>query len=270
MKRFISNIYDSLVRLKRRFQLEYTLQNFVVRIRYRKAFLALKDIHKGERCFIIGNGPSLTAADLTLIKDEYCFAANRIFYIYDKTEWRPTYYCAQDTVVIEDILEELNRVETQSEKMFLISDCYNKVSKELLENKDVLFFCAKYRIAHKNVEFSDSIEKHIYGGGSITYAAIQIAAYMGFSKIYLIGVDHSYASASFSNNEINNQDVMSSYFEGMPSHIKMNRPNTDKTTYSFIKAKEYCESHGIEIFNSTRGGKLDVFQRIPLEAVLGQ
>ena len=32
-----------------------------------------KDIHAGERCVIIGNGPSLRDTDLSLLRDEYTF-----------------------------------------------------------------------------------------------------------------------------------------------------------------------------------------------------
>ena len=41
-----------------------------------------KSIHKGKRCFIIGNGPSLTGSELDLIKEEITFASNKIFNIY--------------------------------------------------------------------------------------------------------------------------------------------------------------------------------------------
>ena len=57
----------------------------------RERLAALKDTHKGESCFIIGNGPSLKAEDLELLKNNniFCFASKRINLIYDKTSWRP-------------------------------------------------------------------------------------------------------------------------------------------------------------------------------------
>ena len=91
---------------------------------------------------------------------------------------------------------------------------------------------------------------------------------MGFSEIYLIGVDHNYSSTSFTNNTINSTEVKTNYFEGMPVEIKMSKPNTDGSTLSFMKAQEYAISHNIRIFNATRGGKLDVFPRVKLEDVL--
>lgn len=270
IKKVLSPIYRFFFRIWFGLRNEWTLSNFIIRCKYRKVFRELKNTHKGERCFIIGNGPSLTADDLTLLKDEYTFAANRIYYMFDKTPWRPTYYCAQDIVVVDDIISDLPKVARECKKMFLISACYKQVDEELRNNSNVLFFVAKYVSAHKERLFSDDVEKYVSGGGSITYAAIQLAVYMGFSEIYLIGVDHNYAATSFKDNHVSTSDVAGSYFEGMPTNIKMTKPNTDNATLSFMKAKEYCDSRGIKIVNATRGGKLEVFPRVNLEVVLGK
>jgi hypothetical protein len=40
---------------------------------------ALKDAHRGERCFLIGNGPSLKQTDLSLLKNEFTIGTNRIY-----------------------------------------------------------------------------------------------------------------------------------------------------------------------------------------------
>ena len=46
-----------------------------------------KNVHKGKRVFLIGNGPSLAKTNLDLIKDEYSIAMCRISLIYPKTTW---------------------------------------------------------------------------------------------------------------------------------------------------------------------------------------
>ena len=73
-----------------------------------------KNIHKGERCFIIGTGPSLTTGDLELLKDEICFGSNRIFEIYPRTSWRPTYYMNQDFKLIEKFHDEINALDVKA------------------------------------------------------------------------------------------------------------------------------------------------------------
>lgn len=63
--------------------------------------LALKDLHRGQHCFIVGNGPSLTIADLDRLQHEITFASNRITLAFEETKWRPTYYTLCDRVVAE-------------------------------------------------------------------------------------------------------------------------------------------------------------------------
>lgn len=269
IKKYIESFKRVVTRIVQYYTKENTWKNKRIRRKYKNSFLALKDIHKGERCFIIGNGPSLTANDLSLLKGEYCFAANRIFYMFTKTSWRPTYYCAQDEVVITDIAKDFGKLIPICDKLFLISACYDKVEQEVRDSGKALFFYAHYGSFHKEREFSDRIENYISGGSTITYSAIQIAAYMGFSEIYLLGVDHNYSMATVTkDNNISKDDVKNSYFEGMPTTIKVTKPNTDNSTLSFIKAKEYCDVHGIKIINATRGGKLEVFPRMQLEEIL--
>ena len=63
-----------------------------------KLLAAYKDIYTGQRCFLIGNGPSLRAEDLTRLHEagEITFAFNRVYNIFEQTPWRPTFYISQD------------------------------------------------------------------------------------------------------------------------------------------------------------------------------
>ena len=47
--------------------------------------------------------------------------------------------------------------------------------------------------------FSEDVARVVYGGATVTYACIQIAVYMGFKEIYLLGVDCNYCKGSNSN-----------------------------------------------------------------------
>lgn len=267
-KEVIKDILRPFKRFATRFQTEYTIDCLKTRHSYKSRFAALKDIHKGKRCFIIGNGPSLTAEDLTLLKDEYTFAANRVFYIYSKTLWRPTYYCCQDEVVFKDIANKIPSFLSESEYGFFSSYLMRFCKDDLAKNDKAMFFYSKFSENHSKVRFSECIDSYVYDGGTITYAAMQLAAYMGFSEIYLIGVDNNYSASSFKGNNISGADVKASYFEGMPTDIKMTKPRPEASVLSFLVAKEYADSHDIFIGNATRGGKLEVFPRVVLEDVL--
>ena len=112
--------------------------------------------------------------------------------------------------------------------------------------------------------FSEDIAKRIYNSRTVVYTAIQIAVYMGFKEIYLIGVDHHFHTSMNSKGEIIVDQSAKDYFSDKYNEDKENLyiPNTDLSTLSFIAAKEYVDSHNVKIYNATRGGKLEVFQRV--------
>jgi len=66
-----------------------------------------KDIHTGERCFIIGNGPSLKKTDLSFLKDEYTFGLNRIYLMFAELGFSTSYYLSINSLVIEQCAQDI-------------------------------------------------------------------------------------------------------------------------------------------------------------------
>ena len=92
---------------------------------------------------------------------------------------------------------------------------------------------------------------------------IQFAAYMGFKEIYLIGVDCNYSG----NNSVITPE---SYFDArlFNSNRDYAAPEVDTNLLAYARAKEVCDKQGIKIYNATRGGKLEIFERADLDKVL--
>ena len=238
--------------------------------------LNLKDIHKGKRCFIIGNGPSLKAEDLDKLKGEITFAANRIFKIFPRTDWRPTYYICIDYLMYGIDYKEINHIDSKLrfvplERALAAGEIYDEVT---YYNRVVN--CVDIKdgkiVRGKEFAFSDNIEDVVYGGQTVLFDAIQIAAYMGFSEIYLLGVDCGYKlevleNGSIVENNIEKNHFDDSYDEGLEGKIAV-VGTLYATRLAFEKAKESCEKKGIIIRNATRGGKLEIFQRVSLEDVV--
>lgn len=68
---------------------------------YGKQLSKYKNRHKGQRCFIVANGPSLTSKDLDLLHErgEVAFGMNRIYKMFEQTNWRPIYYVCEDELI---------------------------------------------------------------------------------------------------------------------------------------------------------------------------
>ena len=224
-----------------------------------------KNIHKGERCFIVAMGPSLTKEDLEKIKNEITFSMNSICLLYEKSDFtfRPTYYGIQDEYVFEKLFDILKNG-NYSHPVFY-ADYLKKKSKNIPNNWIPFFLNNQYHMFDFNYtnkffsKFSKNAYSVVYDGYSITCSLIQIAIYMGFSKIYLIGCDNNYISGS-KNNHFIDHGVIDTKAE--TAGIRMNT--------SYIAAKKFSEKHNIQIINVTRGGHLEVFTRKTLEDVLNE
>lgn len=249
-------------------QINYILGSIKQRIELKKYYLSnsckelktFKNKHNGERCFIIGNGPSLAAKDLNLLKNEVTFATNRIYNIFHETDWRPTYYVVQDFVLLNEIYEEANKVEAKNKfypiNMKWLYDCN-------LEN--ALYFYLNTEIYNPNLpKFSTDISKQIYEGFTVTYGAIQLAVYMGFKEIYLLGVDFNYSITINNNGKITNNEGVKDYFSN-DNNLNLNLPNLENSLLAYQAASKFTKQNGIKIFNATRGGKLEAFERIEFD-----
>lgn len=234
--------------------------NVRARLLREKACQQYRGKYKGEKCFVIGNGPSLSVNDLEQVKQFATFGTHRIYHIFDQTDWRPTFYCAQDQKLILQAQDEINQLETKQKFIATTSETIGKIKKAI---ELPILFCDIYP---ELPLFSEDITEGIYEGMTVTYMCIQIAAYMGFSDIYLLGVDHRYSLDKSPDGAIIKNDNIKDHFSD--KDIITNIPQTYKSTLAYLKAKEYCESHGIKIYNVSRESALDIYEKISLEDAL--
>lgn len=229
--------------------------------------------YAGKRCFIIGNGPSLTPEDLDRIKDEYCFASNRIYHIYSMTQWRPTWYLCIDYNVIS---AEIDTIKTAGTYPKLLNYKAERLGRKAEDNIHYVCFKGKYLIdvSHRALsELSDDVSKYVSWCSSVTITAIELAIYMGFKEIYLLGVDNSYAMQVDKDGKLHvDPTIKSNYFKGMKGPDGQEDSGNavqyvDTVNYEYGLARDFAREKGITIYNATRGGKLEVFERVDFDEV---
>lgn len=221
---------------------------------YNDNIAKLKNIYKGKRCFIVATGPSLKVNDLDILykNHEKCISMNRIYNIFPKTKWRPDYYVIEDYKMIEDLAEELAELPLSYKFVAKEPQAYWEQDKAKTSIK-INMITGEFN--NRNIRFSKNVERCLYNGRTVTYACLQLAVYMGFTEIYLLGVDFNYSSDIYAE---------TNHFEGYQNHykdIRLNQVNLEKQLYAYRKAKEMAETKKIKIINVTRGGKLEVFER---------
>lgn len=197
--------------------------------------------HKDQAGIVIGNGPSLKTVPNEWLQKYPTFGTNRI---YLKEGFTPTYHVCVNPLVQEQFGGEIHRM-----------NCLKFATH--LEGPDVL------RLQSVNLPvFSFAPDEWIFEGWTVTFVALQLAYFMGFNTVLLIGVDHRY---DFSGNP-NEQKLMTgddpnhfdpNYFKG----AQWNNPDLERSEASYEKAKLAFEGTGRTIINLGPDSALEVFPK---------
>ncbi len=216
---------------------------------------SLKNKHLGERCFIVATGPSLTIEDLNKLKNEITFSMNSICLAFGETDWRPTYFGIQDKGVFKKLENHIFDLKCEGK---FIGDTITMPLKHFENCFSYPLNLLNHNFVHKKyrTKFSKNPFYVVYDGYSITYSLIQIAVYMGFKEIYLLGADCNYSS--------NMNHHFKNYNHVDPAFLMAG----DKMICAYKEAKKFADEHNIKIYNATRGGMLEVFERVELDQVL--
>ncbi|NHC43336.1 DUF115 domain-containing protein [Bacillus sp. MM2020_1] len=242
------------------YKINFNIKKFlrVKRINKNSCYEKLRNIknkHKGERCFIVATGPSLTIEDLEKLKDEVTFSMNSICLAFNDTDWRPTYYGIQFDILYKELKKHIDMLEVEG--IFIADSILNEV-----DTIDDYYIYPLNLLNHTrqhrkfNSKFSSDAFAQVFDGYSITYSLIQIAVYLGFKEIYLLGADCNYSS--------NMNHHFKDYSFVDPAYSQAG----NKMISAYKEAKKYADKNNIKIYNATRGGMLEVFERINLDTVL--
>ena len=242
---------------------------------YRPRLETLRQQFMGhKRAFIIGNGPSLNKTDLSLLKNEVTFGVNGITLKSKESDFQPTFYVVEDNYVAEDRQAQINQL-TASIKLFPIYLAYC-----FPEANDTIFFNQIPRTAYpEKYNFSRDASSCIYSDHTVTYSCLQLAYYMGFREIYLIGVDCDYTLPKDVQETQDKNVTILDMKSDDPNHFHPNYlgkefrwhyPQVDKMIVAFREANQVCQSHGVKIYNATTEGKLEEFPRVDYNTLFSE
>jgi len=220
-----------------------------------------RNIHAGQRCFIMGNGPSLAKMDLSVLKDEVTFGMNRVYLLFDEMKFIPTYYTCINGHVLEQFADD---IQTLPMPKFLNWNFRNSFNSEDINTSFMRF---RYSIGDSFVV--DPAESFC-SGGTVTYATMQLAYYMGFKEVVLIGVDHNFKEKGRPNKtEIRVSEVDESHChpEYFPKGIKWELPDLLRSELAYVEARKAFEKDGRKIVDATHGGKLEVFEKVDFDSL---
>ena len=213
----------------------------------------LQNRHPGERCFIIGNGPSLKQTDLSYLKSEFTLGQNRIYLAFPELGFTTSYYLSINDLVVEQCAREIQSLPVPRFVSW-------RARRWLTPQEDLYFIHTTYT----GPKFARDIRERVWEGGTVTYTALQVAYYLGFSQVILVGVDHSYVTQGKPNSTVVSQGDDPNHFD--PGYFgkgfRWQLPDLLQWEAAYRMARRAYEDAGRQVLDATVGGKLTVFEKV--------
>ena len=231
--------------------------------RYEVKLNALKKNYDGRPVVIVGNGPSLNKTPLDQMHGMYFIGMNKIHLGFDKFgKWRPDVILATNRHVIEQCSDEY----VSSEIPILLPWQQRFFLKAKAKTESKIIYTSHL---HKK-GFSEEFVKYVNSGPTVTYFALQLAYFLRAKEIYLVGVDHSFVERGPKNKLITSSGNDQNHFhkDYFGKGVKWNLPDLEASEKCYDEAARVFDSQGSQVFDATIGGKLEVFPKVDIAALI--
>ncbi len=214
--------------------------------------------HRGERAFILGNGPSLARTDVSKLRGEVTFGLNRVYLAFPEWGFHTTYLVSVNDLVIQQCAQDFRRLPMWK---FFTWRARRWIP---LDDRTVFLFTT-----HMGPTFATDARGRLWEGATVTYVALQLAYHMGFDEVILIGVDHNFATQGPPNQTVVSQGEDPNHFH--PQYFgpgfRWQLPDLATSERAYRMAREAFERAGRRVLDATIGGKLQVFPKVDYDSL---
>lgn len=223
---------------------------------HRKKFIALRNLHSGEKAIILCNGPSLKNVDFSTLGKVFTFGLNKINLLFSEMDFRPSAVVAVNPLVIQQNSEFFSSTDIPLflDRIAVQYGIASNANVHLLHSCDFPYF-------------SQDCSKSIFQGFTVTYVALQLAYHMGFEKVALVGCDHNYHMLGNPNAISYNQNTDPAHFcdDYFAPNQPWQFPDLKASEHYYDLARQCYEKEGRVIVNASSSTNLDVFPMMSLE-----
>ena len=238
----------------------------------------LRNRHEGERIFILGNGPSLLKCDLSKLSGEHTFGVNKIYLLFPKIDWRPSYFTLLDWKMGEGIQGDLDQLEG-------VTKFFPERFRGILPADDDTYWYWPRAVGTRiDDQFESDMVRGLPSRGTVLVTAIQQAVHLGFRDIYLIGTDASYTipetviqsgpdrfktgiKLNLESTADDDPNHFAPTYFGKGSH--WHDPNVSEMRRMFRIMRKGVERNGGRLINASVGGELEELERVEFDSLFG-
>lgn len=223
---------------------------------------ALCDLHAGERCVLLANGPSLARTDLSAVKQVPSIGMNRIYLHFPTMGFETSYFVAINELVLGQFGAEIGPLTMPKFVNWTMRAAFDPLAANL--------YFLRLRLALAD-GFSAQLTRAVDTGGTVTFVALQLAYYLGFKQVILVGLDHRFSQQGEPNKteqrkQLKDADHFHPNYFPTGSHWQL--PDLRRSELAYQLARQAFEADGREILDATIDGACTVFPKVSLEKVL--
>ena len=195
--------------------------------------------------------------DLGPLASEVTFGLNRIYLAFDTMGFATTYYVSVNRLVIEQCAGDITQLPMPK---FLSWACRDLVSSSPTTT---------YIPSRPRPHFSKNPEWGVWEGATVTYVALQLAYFMGFSQVILVGVDHSFKTKGPPHRAVVSQGPDQDHFspDYFGKGFRWQLPDLERSERAYRMARRAYEHDRREVLDATAGGNLMVFRKVDFETL---
>ncbi len=235
----------------------YWVDSILYHLRYRhgnKRLEVLKNRYRGRPILVVGNGPSLNKTPLDDFRKVFSIGMNKIFLLFPRVKWRPNIILCINNLVIQQSWPDLLKSG--------IPTFLSWKGRWFIDRSSRKSF--NYFLSLPSSDFSSNPLDGVGSAGTVTYAALQFAYFMGANPIILFGIDHSFNCSGTANEIVKMEGPDPNHFD--PNYFADGQnwglPNYQTSELAYRNAKAAFEADNRKIYDATIGGKLDIFPKI--------
>ena len=243
-----------------------------------------KDKHKNERCFILGNGPSLNNVDFSNLKGEYIFTVNQLYKNIRYSELHSNYHIWTDPVFFNmsdkerlsnDYVKEFYKINTANHRpiCFMPVQAQEYVDFLKLEKELDIHYLNTCLTFCDNINSSCDFTRLVPSFSTVVINTIQLAVYMGFKEIYLLGCDCTGIVGMIDKEQ--DKQIKSYAYKLSDRDIVLMDNDFEKAFEGWAKIfhqykwiGKICKKKGIDLINCTENSILNVITYKSLKCIL--
>lgn len=237
----------------------YQLESRELRLQQSREHLEqIRNRHKGQRGFIIANGPSLRTDDLELLKNEITIASNKIHLAFESTAWRPHYFTVTDELVWNRITPD---IQENYDRIYILDQL--DVRRAVVPTTSVRQLSPRHDVDEKlGIPFSADLRFGAFGGNSVTYFNLQLAWFLGLNPVYLLGLDHKYSEKKSLSMNIRHENQSNHFHANYRQHgEKVRASRLAKIEHFYSMAQAYAEAKDWSVVNVSRESHTEAFEK---------